>query len=175
MPRPHDFPVPKESFDWIIRDAQISKCGSFRYQLTRRWGPGALLPFIMLNPSVADAHFDDPTIRRCMGFARREKKDGIVVANLFALISTSPKGLIVVSDPFGPENDGAFTMVAREAELGGSPIVCAWGAGGGPKSALALAHLRQFRVSLVCLGKTRDGSPRHPLYVRADQPLIPLP
>ncbi len=169
-----DFPTPPVSSDRIFRDAHFSKCGSFRYRLTRRWGTGASLTFIMLNPSVADARFDDPTIRRCMSFARREKKDGIVVANLFALVSTSPKGLAFVSDPFGPENVDVLKNVACEAELNDSPVVCAWGARGRASNAWALAHFRQFRVSLVCLGKTQDGSPRHPLYARADQPLIPL-
>jgi hypothetical protein len=160
--------------------AHLSDCGTYRYQLKRFWGNpyhGALLPFVMLNPSTADAEIDDPTIRRCMGFARREGAAGIVVANLFAYRSTSPSALKECSDPFGPGNRQNLEEVARFAFVGKSPVVCAWGAGGsihgGDRSGIEI--LQQAGARLVCLGKTKDGHPRHPLYVRTDQPLVAFP
>src|SRR5437868_12651695 len=70
--------------------AVISPCGKFRYRLTRQWGEGAALPFVMLNPSTADAEQDDPTIRKCVGFAKRMGYDGIEVVNLYAYRATKP-------------------------------------------------------------------------------------
>ena len=155
----------------IERAATISVCGKYRYQLTRRWGGGEILPFVMLNPSTADADVDDPTIRRCMGFARREGADGIIVLNVYALRATDPKELAKSPDPFGPENDAALSQLARCASR--SRIVCAWGAhGGGSNRHIAL--LMSSGASLVCLGMTKNGHPRHPLYVKNDQPLVPF-
>jgi hypothetical protein len=84
-------------------DALISDCGIYRYMLTRKWEPSCYsLPIIMLNPSTADAREDDPTIRRCMSFARREGYGGIWVQNLFAYRATSPAAMKAATDPFGP-------------------------------------------------------------------------
>src|SRR3954470_11499675 len=88
----------------IEKSAAFSSCMTWRYRLTRYWGPGSMLPFVMLNPSTADDEVDDPTIRRCMGFARREGLGGIVVANLYALRATYPKSLALHPDPDGPGN-----------------------------------------------------------------------
>lgn len=154
----------------MIRTARVSACGRYRYRLTRYWGPGYFLPFVMLNPSVADADIDDPTIRRCIGFAKREGAGGIVVVNQFAFRSTSPDVLGATEDPFGPANDDALLEVAYEASALDMPIVCAWGAHGG-KSNRHITLLQRGDARLVCLGKTKDGHPRHPLYVKGDQPL----
>ena len=156
----------------IIREALISPCGRYRYRLTRRWDDLPLLPFVMLNPSTADEYEDDPTIRRCMGFARREGLGGITVANMYGLRATNPGDLLRANDPFGPENDRALYELAFEAVVNRVPIVCAWGARGSRSN----HHMRSFwqagaKLKLVCLGKTKDGHPRHPLYVKADQPL----
>ena len=72
--------------------AIISPCGRYRYRLDRRWGDGRTMGFIMLNPSTADAENDDPTIRRCIGFAKREGCDAIAVVNLYALREGRPEG-----------------------------------------------------------------------------------
>lgn len=162
----------------IKKTAVISDCGAYRYSLTRRWHfPGSLLPFIMLNPSTADAEQDDPTIRRCMGFARREGKAGIVVVNLYAFRSTSPEALWKVEDPIGPDNWRTLVNLGNEAAEEGVPIVCAWGAHARANQvdAIVVALGGCCEVRLVCLGKTAAGAPRHPLYVRADQPLEPFP
>jgi len=161
----------------VLKTAVISPCGTYRYELRRRWNDDEpLLPFVMLNPSTADATLDDPTIRRCVGFARREKMGGIVVVNLFAFRATEPDKLKTAAHPYGPENGAHLAAVALEAAARDVPVVCAWGAW--PR-ATATANrvvgvLHEHGARLVCLGKTAAGRPRHPLYVRADEPLVPL-
>lgn len=163
--------------DLLMRKtAFISSDGAYRYRLTRYWGPGPMLPFVMLNPSTADADIDDPTIRRCMAFARRENMGGIVVVNLYAFRATDPQRLKEVNDPRGIGNYDALGNVAIEAPANKVPIVCAWGAHGTMLGSLqACDELRRHGADLVCLGKTKEGFPRHPLYVRGDAPLIPYP
>ena len=163
--------------DFLVKKtARISACGKYRYRLTRYWGPEPMLPFVMLNPSTADADIDDPTIRRCMTFARREGAGGIVVSNLFALRATDPKELKLVNDPAGIGNRDALQEIAGDAKAYNVPLVCAWGAHGTILSTYsACDELRREGARLVCLGKTKEGFPRHPLYVRGDAPLIDFP
>lgn len=155
----------------IERSAVISDDGLYRYELRRTWGDGPSMTFAMLNPSTADASLDDPTIRRCMGFARREGCDGIVVVNLFALRVTRPVHLFdgtIADDPNGPDNrDHVFD--ALDSRTG--PIVCAWGACPLVGRSSVYGMLRKWSVERHCLGTTSLGAPRHPLYTRADQPL----
>jgi hypothetical protein len=153
--------------------AVISECGAYRYLLKRT--ADSMLPmkppvlFVMLNPSTADAELDDPTIRRCRGFARFWDCNGIAVANLYAYRSTDPKALWQALDPIGPENDIYLRAYARECE----DVVCAWGSNAQSHRVAYVAKLMQEAgARLWCLGTTKDGSPRHPLYVRGDQPLI---
>lgn len=154
--------------------AIISTCGKYRYRLDR---PGDLTAtrgpavFIMLNPSVADAQLDDPTIRRCRSFAQAWGCNGLVVANLYAYRATKPADLWQAADPVGPDNDEHLLQVAAEA----GQIVCAWGAGARPDRVAAVTRmLASAGAQLRCLGVTKlTGAPRHPLYVRGDQPLVP--
>ena len=164
---------------FIRRDAAISDCGRYRYRLIRQWGTNPPLAFIMLNPSIADANLDDPTIRRCMSFARREGCGGVVVVNLFALRATDPKELRKSTvDPIGPENDIAVATLIDAPLSTGSRVVCAWGA-----HALATEQGRKTidraqacGRQLWCLGKTRIArAPCHPLYLPDDQPLEAFP
>ncbi|MCQ4189429.1 DUF1643 domain-containing protein [Methylocystis suflitae] len=160
----------------IERAAVISACGAYRYSLTRRWSGAPLLPFVMLNPSTADAKEDDPTIRRCIGFARREGAGGLIVANLYGLRSPSPEALWSARDPIGPENWRTLVGLAAQAIAQSLPIICAWGAqvrGDRVDEALRMFHASGAR--LACLGRTRRGAPRHPLYVRASQSLERFP
>lgn len=165
----------------IRRTAVIDPTGRYRYRLTRQWGPesegvgSTLMPFVMLNPSTADADVDDPTIRRCMGFARREGAHGITVVNLMAWRATKPKDLPVdLTTAFGPDNGSHILDVAETAGY----IVAAWGAGGSYRARYfapqVLGLLRDIGVSILCLGQTIAGHPRHPLYVAGDQPLVPF-
>lgn len=158
----------------VRKAAEISGCGTFRYRLTRYWGPGKFMPFVMLNPSTADAEVDDPTIRRCMSFARREGAGGIVVGNLCAFRSPSPSDLDKAPDPFGLGNQDALINIALAAAADGMPIVCAWGAHGAGRGDRYAVNLFQAEgAKMVCLGTTAWGHPRHPLYVKGDQPLVP--
>lgn len=155
--------------------AVLSDDGVYRYRLWRRWGNGPAMTFIMLNPS-ADAHVDDPTIRRCVGFARRARCEAIEVVNLFAYRATKPVDLHHAHEPRGKMN-AYHVRWAIEASDG--PVVAAWGAWfasnrrhGAPLSRIApesIAH--DVGKQLWCLGRTKSGAPRHPLYVPADTPL----
>lgn len=156
--------------------ATISECGRYRYDLRRTWDD-ALRPclFVMLNPSTADATADDPTIRRCVGFAKAWGCGGIVVVNLFALRSTDPAGLKKTPDPVGPLNDQFIRKWAEQCH----PLVAAWGVHGAYKARnVAVRRMfgaGQMDLSLCHLGLTKDGHPKHPLYLKADSKPAPFP
>jgi hypothetical protein len=160
----------------------------YRYYLWRTWDPSCTkLIFIMLNPSTADSYVDDPTIRRCIGFAKRDGFGGIGVLNLFAYRTSNPDMLTEVDDPKGPMNKFYIeTLLGLEQKgkpfhLPGPTFVAAWGTwwhtnqkkkSGVPLPRLAVeSFAHKAHVPLHCLGKTKDLQPRHPLYVKADQPL----
>lgn len=160
----------------IDKGATLSDCGAYRYLLLRCWDqdePG--LPFVMLNPSTADAEADDPTIRRCMAFARREGFGGIFVANLYGFRATDPSRLALQRDPLGPDNLRTLDNLARNAAANRVPIVCAWGAFAGHVGIYTAGRLIRQGAHLRCLGKTKQGHPKHPLYVKADAPLVAFP
>lgn len=155
----------------VFGSAAISACGLYRYELTRSWdSKKPAIAFVMLNPSTADAAEDDPTIRRCIGFANRWGFGELRVYNCFALRTPDPEALCGHEDPFGPDFD-TYAVKARECEK----VVVAWGTFGtkGKNAArvriFALQNLQG--VELWALAINADGSPRHPLYVRADQAL----
>lgn len=161
-------------FGGVEHSAALSHCGTYRYELRRVWNPDeALCGWVMLNPSTADADIDDPTIRRCVGFAKGWGLGGIVVVNLFALRATDPCELSRHTDPCGPENENYWRAVADESAL----TVCAWGAHRMAASVAPrlLVALRVGRTEVRCLGTTKSGAPRHPLYVRGDTALSPFP
>ena len=155
--------------------AVISQDEKYRYLLTRSledaFTPSGSypLPFLMLNPSTADADVDDNTIRRCKKFAQRDGYSGIVVANLYALRSTDPENLWRHEDPIGPENE----LYLEEMAIMYPAVVCAWGADAPPARVLQVIEIFQrMQVTLLCLSTTKSGAPRHPLYVKGDQQLI---
>ena len=155
--------------------AILSDCGTYRYHLWRRWNPDLpTMVWVMLNPSTADATADDPTIRRCINFARREGCGGISVRNVFALRATNPDELLRHPDPFGPDNE-TWLLAARQCSLL-TVLVLGWGA------RLTAPRLRSFyqraECCLVtqkpfCFGTTKAGDPRHPLYLPNNAPLTP--
>jgi len=152
-----------------IADAGLSEDGKYRYWLTRKWDSRPLITFIMLNPSTADAQNDDPTIRRCMDFAERDGAGGIAVVNLFALRATNPKELHKHPAPIGPMNNHNILLWST----GVSKVILAWGAGGNYGGrAKAVLFLLGKSKNLYTLGATKNGMPRHPLYVRNDQGFI---
>lgn len=151
-----------------VEETQFSECGRYRYTLKRNSLIGSdRVCFVMLNPSTADATLDDPTTRRAIAFAQRFDCREYLAVNLFALRSTDPKGLKDVDDPVGPQNDEYLLAAADWAD----EMIVAWGAGGAYKCrnehVLDLLSHRQ----LWCLGRTKDGHPRFPLYLRRDAQL----
>src|SRR5436309_12719716 len=148
----------------LCRAAGFSRCGRYRYWLTRTWDDARpAVCWLMLNPSTADAARDDPTIRRCMGLARRWGHGGIVVVNLFAWRATDPAELARAADPVGPDNDTVLRTRAARLRL-----IAAWGCKGSllGRADAGLRLLKGRRVE--CLGVTAAGQPRHPLYVPGD-------
>lgn len=150
--------------------AVISDDGRFRYLLTRPPLPETIVErssavFVMLNPSTADATIDDPTIRRCRGFAQSWGCNGIVVVNLYAYRATEPADLKRAGWPIGTENDAWLERTAREHV----DIVCAWGTKAQQGRAQdVMALLRSSGARLLHLGRTKDGHPKHPLYLPGD-------
>lgn len=161
--------------DSALGSAVISEDKQYRYFLSRYCGASRSnksICFVMLNPSKADAFTDDNTIRRCRGFAQTWGYQNLFVVNLFAYRATSPTDLWRAEDPVGPGND----IWLRRTRSASYPVVCAWGYQ--PK---AVDRIRQVASllpldqpdRLLCLGTTRDGSPKHPL--RLSKALQPVP
>lgn len=141
-------------------DAALSADGRYRYWLWRTWSTEPLVTFVMLNPSTADATADDPTIRRCVGFARRWGYGGLRVVNLYAYRAAHPSQLWQVDDPVGPDNDDHL----RAAFACSRSVVAAWGAHARPDR---ISQVLSFAPALTTLALTRTGQPRHPLYLPA--------
>lgn len=159
------------------RNTIFSPCRRYRYVLWREWGDllnpsTAFVQFIGLNPSTADETLDDPTIRRCVQYAKDWGYGALCMTNLFAFRATDPKVMIKEPDPEGPENIKHLADVAAQASV----IVCAWGKDG--KHQAQDAAVRQYLrcvtgVNLHCLGTNGDGTPKHPLYLK--KTLVPVP
>lgn len=164
----------------MLRDAVISGCGLYRYQLRRIWGAPEPDPdsgncstctFVMLNPSTADGQHDDQTIRKCIGFAQREGCGQLEVLNLFAWRATSPTDMFKAKEPIGPENDQYLGTLAG---LGSRLIIAAWGVHGVHRNRDREVMAMLSQQPLWCLGTTKFGQPKHPLYLAADTPLEPF-
>jgi hypothetical protein len=150
--------------------AVLSPCGTYRYELTRRWSDRPLVGWIMLNPSTADADVDDPTVRRCIGFAKTWGYGGLIIRNLFALRATDPSELEQHADPIGPDNDAHLAQCQHD-----TLTLVAWGARGGRRGRDVLTLLATHGVRPCRLAVTGNGQPRHPLYLKAGLVPIPLP
>ena len=151
----------------------ISESDHYRYLLTREFGGGSTCLFIMLNPSTADADHDDPTVRRCIGFAKREGFGRLEVVNLYAFRSASPSTLFAAPDPVGPDN----IFEIREALDRADMVIVAWGnnanAGVNPGNVSeVMALLERSGKPVKCFGLTMQGQPGHPLYLRSDTGLV---
>ncbi len=143
--------------------ANFSRCRRYRYTLWRRWDlERPLVMIIGLNPSTADARHDDPTIRRCIGFARDWDYGGLVVTNLFAFRATYPADLKAAADPVGPRNDVWIRRMAGQVET----IVAAWG-NDGIWLDRSVRMRRMLAGRLHCLRLNACGEPAHPLYLPA--------
>ena len=168
---PHP-PLPLEAVHELLRgkvpmSAVISDCGQYRYLLERDLGNGIgqRCTFIMLNPSTADGEMDDPTIRRCKGFARAWGYGQLAVVTLFAYRTPDPRQLRAVDDPVGPKNDDYVRDVVTESAM----VVAAWGAHGRlyRRADCVRGMLERDRVSLHYL-RLGEHAPSHPLYLPKD-------
>jgi hypothetical protein len=168
--------------------AELSPCGRYRFVLWRSWSnvgiPANAVNFVMLNPSTADAEEDDPTIRRCVGYAKAWGYGGLIVTNLYPLRATDPRQLKTEDQPEGPriggailgkpflENDMHIKGYARRAKL----VVCGWGNHGrGEHAERMLAMIRDVGQVPHCLALTGSGQLSHPLYLRSDLKPQPMP
>ena len=153
---------------YVSQKARFSSCQHYRYSLERSWhdGEGRVL-FIGLNPSSADHKNDDPTIRRCVGFAKSWGFGGMEIVNLFAFRATYPDDLLNSAEPIGKYNDKWIREAYRRCD---QAIAC-WGSAGSflqrsEKVAKSLGNLH-------CLKINQDWQPAHPLYLKAN--LRPFP
>jgi hypothetical protein len=154
----------------LERDAVISDCGKYRYMLRRAWDyTKPRLLFIMLNPSTADAEIDDPTIRSCIRLSTCLGYGSFEVVNVFGLRATNPKELAAAEDPIGPLNE----RISAAAIVRSDMVVCAWGAHpmAMRKTGHMLSLIRLYRPAAYCFGSTKDGAPKHPLYIKSGTPL----
>lgn len=151
--------------------ARFSPDGCYRYILRRDVSPPGFreprcgtLNIIGLNPSTADQTHDDPTVRRCVGFARSLCFETLTLTNVFAWRATNPRLLERVADPVGPDNDHHIVEQALAANF----VIVAWSGKAGGRGTTVAANLELLGIPLWCLGLTLDGSPRHPLYMPAE-------
>lgn len=147
--------------DYLEAGADIRGKGrQYRYALWRIWNrdlPAVM--FIGLNPSVADARIDDPTLVRCMGFARDWGYGGVYTANLFAYRATDPRDMKAARAPVGRDNDRVILELAGKV----GKVIAAWGNEG---AYLDRADaVRALLPELHYLKMNRSGQPAHPLYL----------
>ena len=145
----------------VERSASFSRDRRYRYDLGRRWGEGATLTWVMLNPSLADERRDDPTIRRCTSFSQAWGFGALRVVNLFALRTPDPRALLGAGDALGPGGARSLRGALRDADA----VVAAWGNVHPRLSGRAEEVCRLLPAEAMCLGVTGRGEPRHPLYV----------
>jgi hypothetical protein len=152
--------------------AVYSDCERYRYALTRVWdGAAPRLLFIMLNPSKATERANDPTVERCERRARVLGYGAMRVMNIFAWRETDPKKLRQAADPVGADNDSLLLAALIWADC----VIAGWGVHGehlgrGPQ---VEALLRGAGADLACLGLSKAGHPRHPLYIAYAKPPVP--
>ena len=148
---------------FINKTANFSTCRKYRYSLSRIWDKQKkFVLFIGLNPSTADEKVDDPTIRRCSGYAQKWGYGGFIMVNLFAYRTTLPSNLKKVKYPVGRDNDKYIVKLSKKADI----TVAAWGNNGNlyrrDKQVLSLVP------NLMCLKVNKSGQPAHPLYLNKD-------
>ena len=152
--------------------AILSDCQRFRYRLSRHWGGGPYLLFVMLNPSTTDGEVDDATIRRCIGFAQRAGYGGFDVVNLYAYRATKPRELRLAGYPVGADNDKHILNAATAC----AAYCLAWGANAHEleRPSQVLPLLRQTGKPIFCLRITSKGQPEHPLMLPSSCVLTPF-
>jgi len=151
----------------INKNAVFSSCRKYRYSLTRSWNSAdGYVLFIGLNPSIADEMVDDPTLKRCINFAKDWGYGGLIMVNLFAYMATYPSELKKATLPIGKENNKHILNGYQKSQL----TVIAWGNDGyllgRDKEVLAIIE------NPMCLNINKSGQPAHPLYQKKSQELI---
>jgi hypothetical protein len=147
--------------------AEFSECRRWRYALWRYWGDrDNLVAFVGLNPSTADESRNDPTVTRCINYAKAWGFGGMYMLNAFAWRDTDPRGMKMQPDPVGPGNDAALRMYGQRARL----VVGAWG-NHGTHLGRAAAIPGVIGRPIHCLTVTSTGQPGHPLYLKSS--LVP--
>jgi len=151
--------------------AEFSDDEVYRYTLTRQWDDGPCVGWILYNPSTATATTDDPTIRKCIGFARRWGFGRLVILNLYSIRGTDPRTPAKHPDPIGSRNDEFTAKICGDAD----EVVFAWGCAQhmktiGERIAQVTAIVKAAGKVPVCLGYRGDGHPRHPLMLKYDTP-----
>lgn len=150
--------------------AAFSTCRSYRYTLWRKWRTGArYVMFIGLNPSTADEFNNDPTLRRCINFAKNWNYDAMCMTNLFAFRATDPAVMKSAREPIGIENDEWLLKIAQNAGI----IIAAWGNHGSFLERDAQVK-NLIKRSFYCLGISKAGFPLHPLYQPASAQPVPF-
>lgn len=154
----------------IKSGAIFSACRLYRYALWRTWDDALpMVLFIGLNPSTADVEHNDPTARRCIGFAQRWGYGGVYMTNLFAYKATQPAQLKAAAEPIGPKTDTWLMRLYHSTDV----AIAAWGNHGNFRGRDRI--VRQMLPRLHYLRLTQQGQPAHPLYLKADLQPIPLP
>lgn len=153
--------------------AIFSDCRRWRYSLWRRFSdipcrPKQFCAFIGLNPSTADETIDDPTVRRCIRFAKSWNFGGMIMLNLFAYRATDPNVMKAFPHPVGEFNDFTIDTVCRSV----GQVVCCWGNHGSFQNRSDHVGEILSDVPTWCFGTTKTGEPKHPLYLRGDSELI---
>lgn len=139
----------------------------YRYALTRVWGDGPKISFVMLNPSTATEVQNDPTVERCERRARMMGYGAFRVVNIFGFRATDPRDMRSEPDPIGPDNDAAIMAAADWADM----VLCAWGTHGAHLGRGVAVAKMLSAYDLYHLGLTQGGDPKHPLYISyAQQP-----
>lgn len=155
------------------RTTEFSPGRSYRYTLWREWDMfnPTYLQVVGLNPSTADEVKNDPTVRRCIDFGKQWGFGALCMTNLFGFRATNPNVMILQDDPVGSANDEWLCAVARGAGM----VLAAWGVLGGhlEQDLNVCDLLRSQGGELYCLGLTKDGYPRHPLYVPKNRAPMP--
>jgi len=150
----------------IVRDAIISPCKRYRYQLERSWSGQtsrkSTVVFIGLNPSTADITKDDPTIRKCMAFAQAWQFNKLLMVNLFSWRATNPNELLKAKNPIGKLNDKYLDEAVSRSAL----VIACWGEYGTFMNRSDNVRARYSR-RLNCLSTNQSGEPTHPLYLPA--------
>ena len=157
----------------VKTDAKFSRDRLHRLCLSRHWDVSKpAVAFIGLNPSTADENLDDPTIRRCINFAQSWGGGSLYMLNLFSLRATDPNVMKAHEKPNTEENNQWLLEIARQSEI----VVAAWGNHGSHqgRDKDVIEKLGWMGLEVMCLGFNKDGSPKHPLYVPANMPLVPF-